>query len=227
MKPGLVQFLIIWLGATSTLGIYSILYKENRVYRLFEHLFIGLASGFLVANTWNQVLRGDWWVPLYHHGQWWKMFPVLIAAMYYFVYSRKYSWVSRIIIGFFFGWYAGDTFVGFVTGLSPQLRASLKPLIMLNNPAGHGQPMFWWYSSLCNWVFLLALVTVMSYFFFSMEHRKKGFGRVLGTSAGMGRYFIMIYLGSIFGTTVMGRMSLLIGRLIFLFQDWIHIIPKS
>jgi hypothetical protein len=220
----LITAITIWLAAAATLGIFSILYRENRIYRMFEHLFIGLASGFLIAQTWTNVLYGRWWIPLYHEGKWWQMLPVLVAAMYYFIYSRKYAWVSRLVIGFFFGWYAGDTFVGFVTTLSPQLQASLKPLIMLNNPAAPGK--FWWYSSFSNWVFLLALITVMSYFFFSMEHKRQGFGRVLGNSATVGRYFIMVYLGAIFGTTVMGRMSLLIGRLIFLFQDWIPLIKS-
>jgi hypothetical protein len=215
----------IWIAAFATLGIFSILYKENKLYRMFEHIFIGVATGFIVAQTWTNVLRGQWWDPLYHEGQWWQMLPVLVAAMFYFIYIPKYAWVSRLVIGFFFGWAAGDTFVGFVTGLSPQLQASVKPLIMLNNPAHAGH--FWWYSSFNNWIFLLSFVTVISYFFFSMEHRRQGFGRALGNSALTGRYFIMIYLGAIFGTTVMGRMSLLIGRLIFLFKDWIPLIPST
>lgn len=32
------------LGVLATLGIFSILYKENPVFRLCEHLFIGLAT---------------------------------------------------------------------------------------------------------------------------------------------------------------------------------------
>jgi len=39
----------------------------------------------------------------------------------------------------------------------------------------------------------------------------------------VGRYFLMITLGVIFGTTVMSRFTLLIGRLEFMrliFQDW-------
>ena len=39
------KILEIWIGVGCTLGIYSILYKENKIYRFFEHLYIGLASG--------------------------------------------------------------------------------------------------------------------------------------------------------------------------------------
>ena len=33
--------------------------------------------------------------------------------------------------------------------------------------------------------------------------------------------------GAMFGSTIMARMSLFIGRLTFLFQEWIHLIPRN
>ena len=63
------------------------------------------------------------------------------------------------------------------------------------------------------------MITTLSYFFFSRE--QKGLLRV---SANIGVWFIMIGFGASFGNTVMGRISLLIGRVQFLLTDWIHII---
>ena len=60
----------------------------------------------------------------------------------------------------------------------------------------------------------------MSYFFFSIPHEGK-VGRVLGRSAGAGRWFLMIAFGAMFGNTVMARISLFIGRVQFLLNDWI------
>ncbi len=37
MKEETVKLIVILLGVASTLGIYSILYKENKVFRFFEH----------------------------------------------------------------------------------------------------------------------------------------------------------------------------------------------
>ena len=34
---------VIWLGALATLALYSVLYRENPVYRFAEHVFLGLA----------------------------------------------------------------------------------------------------------------------------------------------------------------------------------------
>jgi hypothetical protein len=54
---------------------------------------------------------------------------------------------------------------------------------------------------------LVGVVTVLVYFFFSIEHR--GPAKI---AARTGIYFLMVYFGAAFGYTVMARMSLVIGR---------------
>jgi hypothetical protein len=66
---------------------------------------------------------------------------------------------------------------------------------------------------------LVIVVSVMSYFFFSYEQKNKA---VTGTSK-LGRYLLMFAFGAIFGSTIMARLSLLIGRLYFLLHDWLHL----
>jgi len=60
---------------------------------------------------------------------------------------------------------------------------------------------------------------VLIYFFFSKEH--KG---ALGGVAKLGIWFLMVAFGASFGYTVMGRVSLLIGRMTFMLRDWLHVI---
>jgi hypothetical protein len=60
------------------------------------------------------------------------------------------------------------------------------------------------------------VLSTLVYFYFSKEH--KG---ALGATAKVGVWFIMISFGAHFGYTVMGRVSLLIGRVQFLIEDWI------
>jgi hypothetical protein len=57
-------------------------------------------------------------------------------------------------------------------------------------------------------VLLIGVVSVLFYFFFSVEHT--GPGKVVART---GIIFLMIAFGAAFGYTVMARMSLLIGRL--------------
>ena len=54
------------------------------------------------------------------------------------------------------------------------------------------------------------------YFFFSFEH--KG---IVGRTAKVGIWVLMITFGAGFGYTVMGRIALLAIRLEFLFDDWL------
>jgi membrane protein implicated in regulation of membrane protease activity len=54
---------------------------------------------------------------------------------------------------------------------------------------------------------LVGVVTVLVYFFFSIEHKGP-----IQIAARIGIYFLMINFGAGFGYTVMARMSLLIGR---------------
>jgi hypothetical protein len=65
-------------------------------------------------------------------------------------------------------------------------------------------------------VILLAVFTVLIFFFFSLEHKK-----FVGGISRVGLFFIMISFGASFGYTVMARISLLIGRFQFLIYDWI------
>src|SRR5919197_373010 len=65
---------LIWLGALATLALYSILYRENPVYRFAEHLFLGLATGYGLYVVWTDVLLPKWWKPMMVDGQWWWVF---------------------------------------------------------------------------------------------------------------------------------------------------------
>ena len=66
---------------------------------------------------------------------------------------------------------------------------------------------------------LIGVISTLTYFFFSVEHRG-----VVGGVSKVGILFLMIGFGSAFGNTVMGRVSLLIQRVEFLLQDWLHFI---
>ena len=70
-----------------------------------------------------------------------------------------------------------------------------------------------------NVLFIIVLLAVMAYFFFSFEH--KTVARRIPSS--MGRWCLMFAFGAMFGFTVMARMSLLIGRMYFLLHDWLGI----
>ena len=199
----------IWLAAFGTLAIYSILYRENPVYRLAEHILIGAAAGYGVYMTWAQILKPLWWDKI-TGGQWYWVLALVTGSMFYFIYSQKYMWISRIIFGALLGLVSGSAFKGFAGINIDRIYASFKPVY------GPGMGLG---DILNNAIFIVVLLTVMAYFFFSFEHRSAA--RRVPSS--IGRWVLMFAFGAIFGSTVMARMSLLIGRIYFLLHDWFHI----
>lgn len=201
--------LIIWVGAICTLAIYSILYRENPVFRLFEHIFVGVATGYGVQTIITEIIVPKWGKPLFVERQWYWIFALLIGSMFYFVYTKRHVWIARWAMGMFIGFGAGLGVVGFVTEYVPQLVASFKPIVEVSTGKFH----------LNSLLIFITLISVMSYFFFSVEQRHP----VLSGSAKTGRWLLMIAFGAIFGNTVMARVSLLIDRVQFLLFEWLKL----
>lgn len=200
--------LTLWCGAIATFAVYSVLYAENKFYRLFEHIFIGLAAGYGMYITWSQVMYPKWWKPMIHDGQWTWAFAMVLGSMFYFMYSRKHTWISRVIFGLFMGLSAGGAFREFYQIYFPQIGASMKPV------TGGGMTIW---NTLSVIVFYAILFASMSYFFFSFDHKSN----VIRQTSLVGRWCLMIGFGAMFGATVMGRMTLFIGRFNFLVNEWV------
>ena len=77
---------------------------------------------------------------------------------------------------------------------------------------------FW--GSFSNIFLFVGVLCGLVYFFFSKEH--KGF---FGGIARVGILVLMLTFGAGFGYTVMARISLLAGRMTFLFGDWLGLLP--
>ncbi len=87
-------------------------------------------------------------------------------------------------------------------------------------------------TSVNNVIFVVCVASTLTYFFFTVTARinptdpgiVQGLKRVLMATSEVGKWAMMIGFGASFGTTVMARISLFIGRLQFLFGEWIHIL---
>lgn len=205
--------IMIWIGALMTLMIYSLLYRENPLYRIAEHAFLGLATAYGLYAVWKDILFPKWLEPIRKEGQWMWALALVPGLMYYTIYSRRLNWMSRMVMTTMMGFTAGLYFREWAGQYMPQIANSFRPLFQTSPP----------FLLFDNIVFIVALVSVMTYFFFSFEHRAKP----VRASADLGRWLMMIAFGAMFGSTVMARLSLFIGRLSFMVSDWIHLLPRS
>jgi hypothetical protein len=199
----------IWVMAFFTLAIFSFLYRDNPVYRFAEHIFAGLSAGYYVGLIWKSVIIQQLWQPMTRaeDPRWWLFLPGIFGLLMFARLSSKYTWVSRLSLAFVMGNTAGVFIISQLHGLVlPQIQATMKSVV-----SGEGFGV-----SLLALIVVVGVISTLIYFYFSKEH--KG---ALGVTARVGIWFIMISFGAHFGYTVMARVSLLIGRVYFLWNDWL------
>jgi len=192
----------LWVGAVLTVALYSyMLYKENPLYRLAEHIYIGIAFAITavvaVQNT-NRIAI----TPLLK-GQIFFIIPIILGLGMYTVFVEKYRWISRYSIATLIG-----VMLGVVTSgtLIPNIINQINSTIT----APTATTMMGW----VNFVYVgIGTICSLVYFLFTMEH--KG---VLAPTARVGRLIIMVGLGVMFGNTVLMRMSMLSGRIEYILQ---------
>lgn len=196
----------IWLVAFLTLALFSFLYRDNPVYRTVEHIFAGLTAGYQVGLIWESIILQQLWDPILS-GKWWLFVPGLLGILMFARFSSKYSWVSRTSLAFVMGTTAGIFLISELHGrVLPQMQATMLPLAGADGFA----------ELLLSLIIIVGVISTLIYFYFSKPHTG-----ALGVTAKVGIWFIMISFGAHFGYTVMGRISLLIGRVQFLIEDWI------
>jgi hypothetical protein len=234
----------ITLGVLATIGLYTVLYRENKFYRFWEHVFVGLAAGWALVTLWVETLKPSWWDKMVGRiaegdavqavpGYWAWAFMLPLGVAGYFVFSKKHSWVARLPIGVIIGLWSGQQFNAWIQRFWPQLNVSMVPLIPTtmdsvtvpyvdeNTPAELATQVsqnVYLSQAIGNIIATVTLLTVLIYFLFSFDVKNK----LIANASRLGRYLLMIGFGAIFGSTVMMRFSLLIDRMYFIWIEWLQ-----
>lgn len=203
----------IIVAAGLTLALYSFLYKDNPLFKFAENIFVGVAAAYVFGQYWYQTIYGEIFVRLKAlggedsvSGDWWLLAPTLLGLLMLTRFSRRFGWLSRLSFAFFVGLGAGLTIPRTISSF---ILAQVQPTL---------QPLSWTVDGLNLLIILVGVVAVLVYFFFSVEHTG-----VVGKVSRVGIWFLMISFGASFGYTIMARLSLLIGRVNFLLNDWLGI----
>ena len=218
----------IWVGAMLTLMIFSFLYRDNPLYKFAEHLFVGVSAAYwMVQGFWQQIIpnlfgklmpRQFEGIVASAQGQEPALayvIPLVFGILLLLRLVPSIAWVSRWSMAFIIGYTAGTNLTRYlVSDFVIQIRKTLElPLIVDGGTLFHSVML-----SFSNIVIVGGVVCGLMYFYFSKEHTG-AFGR----ASRAGIWVLTVAFGASFGYTVMARVSLLIGRLEYLFSDWLGI----
>lgn len=196
-----------WIAAGLTLFIFSFLYKDNPFFRIAEHLYMGVGLAWHIQLVIYKLLKPQIWEPFVRDlkaGDYGSvalvLIPTILGLSLITQFIPRYSWISRYGFTFMMGYSAGLALpAGLTTDFINQILGTVEPFANIFNLTT---------AQLINaLIMLVGTISVLVYFFFSVEHTK-----VIKKVSNLGIYFLMIYFGASFGNTVMARFSLLYGR---------------
>lgn len=199
------------VAAGMTLALYSFLYKDNPLFKFAEHVFVGVAAAYVFGQYWYPTIYGELIAEWTDPGEGetpnrWLLAPTVLGLLMLTRFSLRFGWLSRYAFAFFVGLGAGWTIPRYISSF---ILAQIEPTL---------QPLTWSVEGLNLLIVLVGVVGVLVYFFFSVEHTSTA-----GHISKVGIWFLMVSFGASFGYTIMARVSLLIGRVTFLLEDWLHL----
>jgi len=219
----LFDMAIVWVTAFFTLAAFSFLYRDNPLYKLIEHAYIGVSAGYAFYQALRSTIYPNLILYLHdgfagtldgqndmviHFG--WRFGAAILGLLLLTRLLPRINWISRWPMALIIGAYAGLNIVGLTkANLIDQIHACYIPLF---SPDMQFWPIFkesqaYIPTAFNHIVLLTGTVAAMIYFFFSMGH--KG---VMGKIGLYGIGIIMITFGATYGSIVLARISLLIGR---------------
>ena len=226
----------VWIGAFFTLCLFSFLYRDNPFYKFAEHAFVGISAAYwMVVGFWTTVVQNligklapDFTRAHFVPGMkaqaqtdWFYLIPLVLGILLLWRLAPRGGWIGRWPLAFILGTTAGLRLIAYLeVDFMLQIERSIQPFLAYGGGEG-GPTDFNVAESIRNVVTILGTLCALTYFFFSVE--QKG---VVGKVSRVGIWILMITFGAGFGYTVMGRVALLVGRLQFLFRDWLHVIAE-
>jgi len=195
----LLTFIITAFASFSAL---SFLYRENPLSRISESLLIGSTIGYYAVLALNTIFKHTL-TPIMQ-GNVIYIIPLILGFLTYGVLSKNYVWLTRYPLSLMIGTQMAIFIKGTVKAqLLEQFFATTNLLNLNQTP----------FEIVTNLVFIIGTYSVISYFIF-WEKLNVGPVKLLQR---LGRLYLLIALGGIFGSTVVSRENVLISRFSQLF----------
>ena len=205
------------VGFFLTLITFSYIVKDNTLFRLVMHLFIGLAAGYAAIMAWYNVLWPQLVVPLISgtfQGYVWMVVPVVLGILLMTRIMPSISGWGRPTLAFLVGIGAATIVGGAVLGtILPQIQSSINLFDKQFLEQGAGN--FW--SQIANsMVILVGTITTLAFFHFRAKAKPGQPTRRaawIESLTWIGQVFIAITLGVIFAGVYSAGMAAFVERM--------------
>jgi hypothetical protein len=210
------QSILYTIAAFLTIAVFTFLWKDNPLYKVAEHLVVGVSAGYFMVILTTNALRPKLFEPIARVmtsatpsiTDYLVFIPSVLGLLLFTRFVPKYAHISRIPIAYILGVGSGAAIpLVLQTNVIQQLHPTMA-MFLPGSAAGPGQ-------LINNILILVGVICGLAYFFFSARHEG-----VLGGMSKAGIWTLMIGFGASFGYTVMSRISLLYGRVDFLVHSW-------
>lgn len=214
-----MEIVLAALGAVLTLFIFSYLLDDNPLYRLALHIFVGVTVAYVLIVALQSVLlpllsppdpsdsdaRLLWVISLV---------GVLLGVLLFARGIRGLSWLGDIPIVVLLGVGVGVALAGAVLGtLVPQVNAATNPPIPeppiipeILEPVG-------------KIVAVIGTITGLMVFTFIVRRPARSLtNRVLINGAGVGRWFLLIGFGAVYGGVLIAGVAIFADRVQYLIE---------
>lgn len=191
-----------------TLAVFSGFFKPNPVYRFAESLLIGVSAGYFALIWYFSIVKPAFLSAF--DGNYLILIPILSGFLLFIPSNREthYSKLRFLPAAFIVVvTIAINIPIYFSAFLQEMMRSSIIPLISFDESGNIQADMT------INAV--LSIVCVVSVLFFLVARHKNN-SRFVNTSGEIGRFFILVAIGSAFAYTLLSRLILFMGKIEFI-----------
>lgn len=220
MDAPVIETIGTLVGIVLTLLVFSYLLGDNALYRLAEHLFVGVAVGYAVVIAFHNVLAPKLITPLVGAvgaEDWGQvtllLIPLVMGLLLLLKPFKSLSWLGNLSIALLLGVGAALAIGGALLGtLWPQIDATAN----LSTTAELYEPGWGLFSAI---VVLVGTIGALFHFYRGADEESRLAGLrnfFVGAWGGLGRWFVLVAFAAILAATFVTRLSLLVGRIQYL-----------
>lgn len=191
-----------------TLAVFSGFFRRNPLYRFAESLFIGVSAGYFAVIWYFSIIKPAFQSAV--HGDLLILIP-LLAGLLLFIPSTSEAAYSKLR-------FLPAAFIVIVTTainipvyfsafIQEMIRTSIIPLVSFDESGNLRADMT------VNAVLSIVCITSATMFLIA---RHKNNNRFLNTTGEIGRFFVLVAIGSAFAYTLLSRLILFMGKIEFI-----------